>query len=214
MQEVAHQLGGTPSEAPDRYRSSSPMSRADQLRCPVLLVHGEQDASVPVSFTKSLATTLKKGGKTAGSRPSETRYCPPSTTTSFSRCPTSCTRRDVLSAPRTPRLLLGQLSPGRLRRPLRPGRKPGVSRAPAAVPRALPDASKRVSARSSPTCFQRTRTRPAFPKFVLHGSRSFCSLARRADAGILGNMSRRRNDASGQKGPRYVRELWKRWSRG
>ncbi len=56
-------------------------------------------------------------------------------------------------------------------------------------------------------------TRPAFPKFVLHSSRSFCSLARRADAGILGNMSRRRNAASGQKGPRYVRELWKRWSR-
>ena len=55
--------------------------------------------------------------------------------------------------------------------------------------------------------------RPAFPKFVLHSSRSFCSLARRADAGIFGNMSRRRNDASGQKGPRYVCELWKRWSR-
>ena len=29
--------------------------------------------------------------------------------------------------------------------------------------------------------------RPAFPKFVHHSSRSFCSLARRADAGILGN---------------------------
>ena len=81
--------------------------------------------------------------------------------------------------------------------------------------------------------------RPAFPKFGLHSSRSFCSLARslrsrrvvlrrgwageraagpfsgarRADAGILGNMSRRRNDASGQKGPRNVCELWKRWSR-
>ncbi len=56
-------------------------------------------------------------------------------------------------------------------------------------------------------------TRPAFPKFELHSSSSFCSLARRADAGILGNMSRRRNAGSGQKGPRYVRELWKRWSR-
>jgi len=64
MQQIARQLGGTPSEAPDRYRSASPMSRADQLRCPVLLVHGEQDASVPVSFTKSLAATLEKDGKT------------------------------------------------------------------------------------------------------------------------------------------------------
>ena len=64
MKEVTEQLGGKPDEVPEEYQRYNPISRAKDTRCPVLLVHGEQDASVPISFSKDLAHALKEHGKT------------------------------------------------------------------------------------------------------------------------------------------------------
>ncbi len=64
MKEVVEQLGGKPDEVPEKYQQYNPISRAENTKCPVLLVHGEQDASVPISFSKDLAQALTKHGKT------------------------------------------------------------------------------------------------------------------------------------------------------
>ena len=71
MKEVAEQLGGKPDEVPEEYLRYNPISRAKNTQCPVLLVHGKQDASVPISFSKDLARALKEHGKTV-----ETYFAP------------------------------------------------------------------------------------------------------------------------------------------
>ncbi len=49
-------LGGTPDEVPERYDAADPATRlADRPACPVTVVHGADDAQVPVGNSRGLA---------------------------------------------------------------------------------------------------------------------------------------------------------------
>ncbi len=53
---------GSPSEAPDLYRKSSPISYVDMIRVPTLIIHGGKDDFVPVSHSQRLYNELVKRG--------------------------------------------------------------------------------------------------------------------------------------------------------
>jgi acetyl esterase/lipase len=56
-------LGGTPEQVPERYAAASPAERLP-LGVPVLLVHGAQDDTVPVAFSRDLhAAALAAGDR-------------------------------------------------------------------------------------------------------------------------------------------------------
>ncbi len=55
-------LGGTPEEAADRYRAASPVTYATPDDPPVLTLHGDQDALVPVQQATLLDEKLKAAG--------------------------------------------------------------------------------------------------------------------------------------------------------
>jgi dipeptidyl aminopeptidase/acylaminoacyl peptidase len=56
-------LGGTPDERPDAYRTASPVNFADRVRTPLLIVHGDADAEVPVSQARGMADALQRAHK-------------------------------------------------------------------------------------------------------------------------------------------------------
>jgi acetyl esterase/lipase len=62
--EMAHALfGGTPEQDPAQWAAGNPATRAGlRPEVPVLLVHGEDDAVVPTSFTADFAARLTQGG--------------------------------------------------------------------------------------------------------------------------------------------------------
>jgi dipeptidyl aminopeptidase/acylaminoacyl peptidase len=49
-------------EAGDTYRDRSPVSRAAEIRAPVLLLHGNRDTSVPVEESEAMAVALQRAG--------------------------------------------------------------------------------------------------------------------------------------------------------
>ncbi len=53
---------GTPAGNPEFYFERSPINFADRVRCPLLILHGEQDPRCPVSEARQLAATLEKQG--------------------------------------------------------------------------------------------------------------------------------------------------------
>jgi dipeptidyl aminopeptidase/acylaminoacyl peptidase len=55
-------LGGTPSEAADRYKVASPINYVSEDDPPVLTLHGDQDALVPVEQAKVLDAKMKAAG--------------------------------------------------------------------------------------------------------------------------------------------------------
>jgi dipeptidyl aminopeptidase/acylaminoacyl peptidase len=59
---VAHLfLGGTPEEVPHRYEHASPIRRLP-IGVPLLLVHGERDADVPVHISREFAAAAVAAG--------------------------------------------------------------------------------------------------------------------------------------------------------
>jgi dipeptidyl aminopeptidase/acylaminoacyl peptidase len=56
-------MGGTPDTEPDAFRRSSPLTYADQVAAPVLLVIGENDSRCPVGQALAYAHRLKDRGK-------------------------------------------------------------------------------------------------------------------------------------------------------
>ncbi|MGA3043067.1 MAG: prolyl oligopeptidase family serine peptidase, partial [Bryobacteraceae bacterium] len=56
-------MGGTPAEKPEVYRRANSLLKVDQIRTPLLILHGENDPQVPpyesVQFTKALAEHQK-----------------------------------------------------------------------------------------------------------------------------------------------------------
>lgn len=58
-------LGGTPDEAPDRYRSASPISYVSRPLPPSLLIYGARDNIVLPRFGAELARRLRAAGGTA-----------------------------------------------------------------------------------------------------------------------------------------------------
>jgi dipeptidyl aminopeptidase/acylaminoacyl peptidase len=47
----------------DQLRATSPARHADQVRCPVLLLHGENDSTVPIDQSETMESALKSAGK-------------------------------------------------------------------------------------------------------------------------------------------------------
>jgi acetyl esterase/lipase len=54
-------LGGTPEDVPERYASANPMQLVP-IGVPILLVHGEQDETVPVRRSRDLAEAARAAG--------------------------------------------------------------------------------------------------------------------------------------------------------
>jgi dipeptidyl aminopeptidase/acylaminoacyl peptidase len=56
-------IGGSPVKAPEAYRSRSPIHMADQIQCPVLIMHGSEDPLVHVSHGLAMVERLRLAGK-------------------------------------------------------------------------------------------------------------------------------------------------------
>jgi dipeptidyl aminopeptidase/acylaminoacyl peptidase len=56
-------LGGTPRRCPEAYRYRSVLERVEELRCPVLIIHGTKDQQVGVKHAYLLADALKRSKK-------------------------------------------------------------------------------------------------------------------------------------------------------
>jgi acetyl esterase/lipase len=55
-------LGGTPSEAPERYKAASPVTYVSKDAPPILTLHGDKDALVPIEQAKLLDEKMKAVG--------------------------------------------------------------------------------------------------------------------------------------------------------
>jgi dipeptidyl aminopeptidase/acylaminoacyl peptidase len=55
-------LGGPPDRSPEAYRQISPTTYVANIKCPVLILHGEEDKDVPVSHAHQLAQAIQKAG--------------------------------------------------------------------------------------------------------------------------------------------------------
>jgi dipeptidyl aminopeptidase/acylaminoacyl peptidase len=55
-------LGGTPDQAPEAYNQISPTAHVFRIKCPVLILHGDDDKEVPVSHAHILARAIEKAG--------------------------------------------------------------------------------------------------------------------------------------------------------
>lgn len=62
-QMVAGQHGGTPSEVPDRYRASSPISYAETVAAPLLVIHGTDDIRCPAGQMERYLARMAELGK-------------------------------------------------------------------------------------------------------------------------------------------------------
>ncbi len=56
-------LGGTPQEKPDVYAASSPITYADRVRAPVLIVQGRNDTRTPARPIEMYEQKLREQGK-------------------------------------------------------------------------------------------------------------------------------------------------------
>src|SRR3569832_168995 len=54
---------GSPFDDSDQLRATSPARHADQVKCPVLLMHGEGDTTVPIEQSELMNSALKSAGK-------------------------------------------------------------------------------------------------------------------------------------------------------
>ncbi|HVN33051.1 MAG TPA: prolyl oligopeptidase family serine peptidase, partial [Thermoanaerobaculaceae bacterium] len=57
-------IGKGPNEAPEAYRERSAVFWPDLINAPLLILHGEDDGSVPVEQSQQLADLLSAAGKT------------------------------------------------------------------------------------------------------------------------------------------------------
>jgi len=56
------ELGGKPSEIEELYRMNSPLTFADKISVPLLLIHSENDFRCPIEQSEQLFTALKRRG--------------------------------------------------------------------------------------------------------------------------------------------------------
>lgn len=56
------ELGGKPSEIEELYRMNSPLTFADKISAPILLIHSENDFRCPIEQSEQLFTALKRRG--------------------------------------------------------------------------------------------------------------------------------------------------------
>jgi len=57
------EVGSTPLAAPDFYAERSPISYADRIRTPVLIIHSENDLRCPIEQAEQLYVALKLAHK-------------------------------------------------------------------------------------------------------------------------------------------------------
>ncbi len=62
-EELRKSLGGEPQDVPEVYRQVSPISQVGRIKCPVLILHGEDDEDVPVAHAYKLEEALIEAGK-------------------------------------------------------------------------------------------------------------------------------------------------------
>ncbi|AJS58836.1 alpha/beta hydrolase family protein [Paenibacillus sp. IHBB 10380] len=55
-------IGGSPMKVPDSYHARSPIAMAEQIRCPILIIHGTQDTQVDYSQGLQMANKLQEVG--------------------------------------------------------------------------------------------------------------------------------------------------------
>jgi dipeptidyl aminopeptidase/acylaminoacyl peptidase len=58
--DLAKSLGGTPDQAPEAYRQVSPATHVANIKCPILILHGEEDKDVPVAHAHILARAIER----------------------------------------------------------------------------------------------------------------------------------------------------------
>ncbi len=61
-EDLRKSLGGEPRDVPEVYRQVSPITQVSRIKCPVLILHGEDDEDVPVQQAYKLAEALKEAG--------------------------------------------------------------------------------------------------------------------------------------------------------
>jgi dipeptidyl aminopeptidase/acylaminoacyl peptidase len=59
----AARFGGTPDEVPERYAASSPITYADKVRAPVLIIQGRDDTRTPPRSVEAYEAKMKALGK-------------------------------------------------------------------------------------------------------------------------------------------------------
>lgn len=59
------QMEGTPETQPERYRALSPLTYADRIRTPLLMIHAEQDTNCPIGQSEELLAALRARGREA-----------------------------------------------------------------------------------------------------------------------------------------------------
>jgi dipeptidyl aminopeptidase/acylaminoacyl peptidase len=61
-EDLAKSLGGTPDHVPETYRQVSPTTYVANIKCPILILHGEEDDDVPVAHAHIMARAIEKAG--------------------------------------------------------------------------------------------------------------------------------------------------------
>ncbi|WP_026693585.1 alpha/beta hydrolase family protein [Peribacillus kribbensis] len=56
-------IGGTPNKYPERYKYRTPLYQAEDILCPVLIIHGQEDYNVSIEHSYLLEKRLKEVGK-------------------------------------------------------------------------------------------------------------------------------------------------------
>lgn len=60
LADVLRMMGGTPAERPDEYARRSPLTHMERLRCPLLVIHAEDDTVVNVRSAHEIAAALAR----------------------------------------------------------------------------------------------------------------------------------------------------------
>jgi dipeptidyl aminopeptidase/acylaminoacyl peptidase len=56
-------IGGTVNKSPEAYKWRTPLHRLREIRCPILIIHGEEDQQVSVRHALLLAQTLEQNNQ-------------------------------------------------------------------------------------------------------------------------------------------------------
>ncbi|USG68344.1 prolyl oligopeptidase family serine peptidase [Brevibacillus ruminantium] len=63
LRRMLRRVVGHPRKQEDAYKERSPVFRAAEVRCPVLIIHGSEDENVGVEHARRLADALQAAGK-------------------------------------------------------------------------------------------------------------------------------------------------------
>jgi dipeptidyl aminopeptidase/acylaminoacyl peptidase len=61
-EDLAHSLGGLPDQVPEAYKQVSPITHVANIKCPILIMHGEDDEEVPAIHAHILARAIEQAG--------------------------------------------------------------------------------------------------------------------------------------------------------